>query len=436
MNTEIIIKKQRIEKKYLCVSLALLILELLLFILIKLEVFKSTDFAIQKNLQQNYSNDEIPMALTCVYYLNKIYVPYLIIIIVNNFSNIYNIFILFNILSISCYISCVLKFIFYKIIIINQNEDSKIYYCGEGWNVPSTEMIISVSFFLTLWNIFFNNEENFYVNDKNKNAKYIFLGILIVFIIANLIFLTFIGYYPFSHLIFSAILGILIFIFVFLTNIIKIYTLKQFCRFIKKKFELYFLINIILLFLIFVPYITERNLSSYNPPSCKSLDGSFFYKNKSAYITYIDDTFSLISIFFAHFFVMIGIKFEFSFYCENKLQIFYQYHFGINVEDLNIEKELKNNTGTIVLTGETEWNNTSKTKSIIRLILSFFLSGFCFLPYFLIKKGENTDFSTIFLVKYFLSYSFFSLGISFLFKGIFRRLNLTNEILDSILNDQ
>ena len=125
MNTEIVKKKQRIKKRYLFISLALFILELLLFILIKLKVFKSMDFSIQKKIQKNYSNNEIPMAITCAYYLNKIYVPYLIIIIVNNYSNIYIIFNLFNILSITCYISCVLKFIFYKII-INQESDSQI----------------------------------------------------------------------------------------------------------------------------------------------------------------------------------------------------------------------------------------------------------------------------------------------------------------------
>ena len=436
MNTEIVKKKQRIEKKYLFISLALFIFELLLFILIKLEVFKSMDFSIQKNLQKNYSNSVIPIALTCIYYLNKIYVPYFIIIIVNNFSNISIIFNLFNILSITCYISCILKFVFYKIIISQKPDYYIIYYCGAGWNLPSTEMMISVAFFLTLWNCVYNNEEKYYISDKNKNMKYIFLGIIIIFNIANLIFLTTIGYYPFSNLIFSAILGVLIFIFVFWTNIIKNFTPKEFCRFVKRKFELYFLINIILLFLSFGPYIIERNLSSYNPPACISVDGSFYYKNNSTYITYIDDTFSLISIFFAHFFMMIGIKIEFCFYCENKIQIFYQYHFGINIEDLSMEKELRNNTGTIVLTAETEWNNTSKKISIIRLILSFILSGACFLPYILVEKGEDTNFSTIFLVKYFCSYSLFTLGISYLFRGIFRILKLTNEILDSILNDQ
>ena len=436
MNTEIVKKKQRIEKKYLFICIALSIIELLLFILIRLKVFESMDFSIQNSLQKNYSNNEIPIALTCIYYLNKIYIPYLIIIIVNNFSNIYNIFNLFNVLSVACYISCILKFIFYRVV-LTQKEDSVIYYCGEGWNLPSTEMIISVSFFLTLWNCFFNDEEKYYLSEKNKNTKYIFLGIIIIFNIANIIFLACIGYYPFSHLIFSAILGVLIFIFLFKTNIIKIYNAKEFCRFIKKKFELYFLINIILLFLSFVPYIIQRNHTSYDPPPCKSIDGSFYYKNSSKnIITYVDDTFSLMSIFFAHFFMMIGLKIEFCFYYENKIQIFYQYHFGINIEDLSMEKELRNNTGTIVLTAETEWNNTSKKISIIRLILSFILSGACFLPYILVEKGEDTDFSTIFLFKYFCSYSLFTLGIAYLFRGIFRILKLTNEILDSILNDQ
>ena len=61
------------------------------------------DFSIQNSLHKNYSYNEKPYALTFIYYSNKIYVPYLIIIIVNNFfSNIYNIFNLFNVLSVSC----------------------------------------------------------------------------------------------------------------------------------------------------------------------------------------------------------------------------------------------------------------------------------------------------------------------------------------------
>ena len=131
------------------------------------------DFSIQNSLHKNYSYNEKPYALTCIYYSNKIYVPYLIIIIVNNFfSNIYNIFNLFNVLSVSFYISCIFKFIFYRAI-ISQKVNSVIYYCGEGWNLPSSEMIISVSFFLTLWNCFLNNEDKYYLSNKNKNTKLI-----------------------------------------------------------------------------------------------------------------------------------------------------------------------------------------------------------------------------------------------------------------------
>ena len=57
MNTEIVKKKQRIEKKYLFICVALSIIELLLFILIRLKVFKSMDFSIQNSLQKNYSNN-------------------------------------------------------------------------------------------------------------------------------------------------------------------------------------------------------------------------------------------------------------------------------------------------------------------------------------------------------------------------------------------
>ena len=101
-----------------------------------------------------------------------------------------------------------------------------------------------------------------------------------------------------------------------------------------------------------------------------------------------------------------------------------------------MEKELKNNTGTIIVTTDTEWNNTIIIKSIIRLIITFALSFVSFLPYFSMDKNEDIDFSKIFLVKYSLSFALFSFGITFCFKFVFKVLKLSNEILGSILNDQ
>ena len=293
--------------------------------------------------------------------------------------------------------------------------------------------MISVVFYLALWDIFFNNR--YYLSKTIKVFKYIFLSLIIILNIINIIYLVKIGYYLFTHLLFSAIFGFLLFIFAFKTNIIKKYSSKQFCIFIKKKFEWYFLINILLLIFSFSPYIIERKIKTYNPSECKSVEGSFYYKNKNPYITYVDRAFTLISVFFANFFVMIGIKCELAFIFQNKIVNFKQYHFGINIDDLNNEKEIKNKSGSIIVTRDTEWNNTSKIKSIIRVILSFILTAVCFLPYFFIRK-EKEYFCTIFLVKYFLSYALFSFGISFFFKFIFKIFNLSNEILKSILENQ
>ena len=282
--------------------------------------------------------------------------------------------------------------------IMNNDENSMIYYCGEGWNMPSTEMLISVVFYLTLWNQYFDFKNINYVPKRKKFFKYLLLFIIVAFNITNLIILTKIGYYLFSHLLFSAILGILIYLFVFETNIIKKYNSNEFGSFIKKKFELYIIINVLLIFLSFLPYNIERYIKNNNQPECIPIKGSFFYKSKSPFITYVDDTYSLISIFFAHTFVVIGIKCELAFFFGNNILNFEQYHFGVSIDDLNLEKELKNNTGTIIVTRETEWNNTSLIKSSIRLIITFILAGISFLPYYLIKK-DGVDFSTIFLKR-------------------------------------
>lgn len=431
MNTNVNTKVQRIDKKYIYISLGLFLLDLLFFILIKSNVFESSDFSIQESLQPDHTNNKItsiPTFLKCINYFNKIYFPYSIIIIINNFVNIYITFILFNILSLCCYISSILKFIFYKAII---NPNGIIYYCGEGWNLPCTEMLISVLFYLSLWNISFKGKES-----RNKTIlKNIILVLIIVINIINAFCLATIGYYLFSHIIFSAILGVLLYLLIFEANIIKDHGPKEFCKFIKNKFEKYMIYQIVLLVLTFIPYIIERSVKDNEKAECKSIHNYFYHKNKSPYITYVDDTFALISVFIGHFFVTIGIKCELVFVFKNHIQNFDQYHFGVNLDELNMEKELKNNTGTIIVTTDTEWNNTIKIKSIIRLIISFGLSFVCFLPYFALDN-EEIDFSQIFLVKYSLSFSLFSFGITFFFKFIFKVLRLSNEILGSILNDQ
>ena len=432
MNTNVNTKVQRVDKKNLYISLGLFLLDLLFFILIKSNVFESTDFSIQESLQPDHTNNKIttiPTFLKIIHYFNKILFPYSIIIIVNNFSSIYITFILFSILSLCCYISSILKFIFYTTII---NPNGIIYYCGDGWNLPCTEILISVLFYLSLWNISFKGKES----RKKRILKNVFLVLIIVINIINAFCLATIGYYLFSHIIFSAILGVLIYVFIFETNIIKEHDPKEFCSFIKNKFEKYMIYQILLLVITFIPYIIERNVKDNKKDECKSIDNHFYHKNKSEYITYVDDTFALISIFFGHFFVAIGIKCELVFVFRNHIQNFEQYHFGVNLDELNMERELKNNTGTIIVTTDTEWNNTIIIKSIIRLIITFALSFVSFLPYFSMDKNEDIDFSKIFLVKYSLSFALFSFGITFCFKFVFKVLKLSNEILGSILNDQ
>lgn len=431
MNTDVIRNVQRINKKILYISLSLFLILFLLFILIKVEVFKSMDFSIQKSLQPHYPdiNNKIPRDIYIIHRLNKIYVPYSLIIIINNFSNIYKTFNLFQILSVACYISCILKFIFFKIIM--KDENSIIYYCGEGWNLPCTEIMISVLFYLSLRNLILCNEN---YEDK-KCVKYGSLVMIVIFNFINCIYLVKNGYYLFSHLIFSIILAVLLYIFIFGTNLIKKLDYKKFCSFFKYNFESFMVINIILLLISFIPYLIERNIENDSTIECNSIEGSFFYKNESPYKTHVDHTFSLMSIFFAHFFVTIGIKCELCFFFDNNILNFEQYHFGINIDDIDVEIETKN-TGTIVITRETEWNNTSNTKSILRLIISFVLSGIVFLPYVFLKKENEYDFSLIFLVKYFFCFALFSFGITFLFKCVFKLCRLSNETLGSILNDQ
>jgi hypothetical protein len=83
---------------------------------------------------------------------------------------------------------------------------------------------------------------------------------------------------------------------------------------------------------------------------------------------------------------------------------------------------------------ETKWNHTSKILSFLRLIVSFILCSISFIPYFIVKWESN--FWSIFFVKYLLSFFYFILGIFFIFKFLFKKLHIINFILFIQIEDQ
>lgn len=174
-------KRQKFHKtSSFLLIIFLFLIDISLFFLIKSNFFESLDIQITGKLKDffnnsnnnNYNeiiNSAIPLLIKIFHFLNEIYIPYIIIIIINNYSNVYKSFILITILSVSLYFTTLIKLLYNTSTYHKRNDE-----CG----LASNEIIIFVSFYLSLWEILINSKDkieeedsnNFY-NIQNKKSK-------------------------------------------------------------------------------------------------------------------------------------------------------------------------------------------------------------------------------------------------------------------------
>ena len=123
--------------------------------------------------------------------------------------------------------------------------------------------------------------------------------------------------------------------------------------------------------------------------------------------------------------IILGVKYEYNYYFEQKLNIWTQYNFESDYE-ISFEEEEESLTSIISSNDKKQWNNTSFLLSLFRLIFILEITFGC-LYSFLFLKFE------IFIVDLFLKYIFplnlFSLGLFYWYKLLLKYLKVTNIFL-------
>ena len=430
--------KTSIDKKILILIIFLLIIiDIILFIVIYLEKLKEVDIEITNYLQSkliNKNTNSIPFFIKIVHFINGIYSPYLIITIMFNFFTVYDCFILSNMLSIDYLISFCLKLLYskptYNYLNDSTNNETKItiFYCGNGWGIPSEECIIMVSLYLSLWKIVSKSSMNF--NRTQKIIKNLLLISLIVLLLIYNFGILLMGYYFFSHLIFSIITGLIIYLFIFEYYNIGLLIPKQFILFIKNKNILFIILHLIIFIILSIIYIIERFIKkNYKYENCNAKGDKAF--SKSGKDSYIDGSYSLVILFLGNIFPILGIIFDIKLIYKGIESNYLQFNFP--QEDEVIENGSFGDS--ISITKEPLWNKTSLFISFLRLIIVLLFFGICFIPYFLVNL-ETESISIIIFIKFLLPISLINLGLFFFFKPILKIMKLTNYTLDSILDDK
>ena len=433
--------KSSINRKAFIIVLSLIIIiNIILFLFIKFKpnYFIELDIEITKYFQDllvKRSINSTPLFIKIIHILNDIYIPYILIAIIFNFYTVYDCFLLINVLSIDYIISFCLKMIYFEPSYSNLNinnetnvKDIKVFYCGYGWGFPSEECIVLISFYLSLWKI--TTKLSIYFDNNGKIIKYILLLFILILALINIFGMLLMGYYYLSHIIFSIITGIIVYLVIFESNLINIFDGKEFIFFIENKFILYLIINLSIFVCFSISFVIEKLIGEDGNKNgkCKSIDDKNVFN-------YIDGNFTYAILFLGNIFGIIGIYLDFAYTHSGDKSKFYPLNFPQKWENLIDSFNHGSFSDSIDITRETIWNKTSIIIYIIRLIILLVYCGICFIPYLLI----NLTYSSIALVlfiKFLFPIILLFLGIFFYLKIFLRIMKLTNRTYESIIDDR
>lgn len=395
-----------------------------------LNSFKDFDVNIIDYMQKRFTQKEtINKIILYFNYGNNIGMTCLIIIIVFNFTNVYKSFLLFSIVSVCYYLSSLMKFFFQsstpyldKEIGLFNNKDIKIFFCSLGYGNPSTDTLVIVPFYLSLWKIYHISKPK--VNEKFKIFLLIFDIILIVCLCTSTI-ISASNY--FSQVIFSIICGLALYFLVYYGLNPDLQDGRELYQIIKYKLYIYFLLYFFLFGILFVVYYTVlKSKSNINDKleGCKVYNSGkvMFLINEKGENHYKKGSFTLMGVFIANFFCIFAIKIELFFFFKGHKKNWIDFNFSQDKFD-----DDENNGNSITITKDAKWNNTTVFRSLIRLIILLLLSSISLCPYIFISWDNNFYF--IFIVKLTLPIIIFEFCLFCWFKRILKNTGFINPTI-------
>ena len=433
------------RRKVLLIILIILIsIEIVIFTFIKLGKINEFDIDIITNFQKKYISyisktvKEVPILLKIVHILNDIYTPYVLISVIFNFFTVYDCFILVNILSINYIFSFLFKLIYFKptykyFDTYEKAKNIQIFYCGYGWGCPMEECLTTISFYLSIWKIVTKLSFNF--SYKKIVAKFTALFfICLIFFGYNFCNLL-MGNYGLSHIIFSAVFGLIVYLIFFESNFFNLFNGEEFMNFIKRYKLLYIIINLSIFVIFSIVYMVLRlTYSDDNKYGlCQTVEDIGHFK-KSGKFSYLDGTFCFNVLLLGNVFSMIGIMMDIKFVYKNNEAAYYQINFPQEYEDLNTNTKKESFNYSINIMKEVEWNNTPVFITLLRLLVVLVFCWTCFFPYIFIDLNES-HILLILSIKIFLPPTIFFMGIFFYLKPLLSKIYLTNNTLSSISED-
>ena len=436
MNTKITIHQPKPRKFVIFIALLVIVIPFFLDLGFRGERYgEINDKVVNITLTlQTLITEDNSLSLTIMHNINTLKIMVIIVICVYNFGNVYKSFILFMIITVGNLLAAYIKFIYVQET-PSFHKEITVYYCGVGWGLPATQILISTTFYLALWKI---------ISLKIKN--YVINTILLIVIILFLLLLGFSsiveGAYFFNQVLFSMILGTGIYLLLFEGIRVNLTDGKQFFNLIRRKIWVYLAIEVVLILPLVILYLiyTIKPLPKdehYYVCNSKLLNETYFEADNLTAQKEIrnfsyETSLLLLAFFLPSFFCIIAVKMELRFMFKDVYENWFQFNFSN--EDNSQENDEVSLMTSISITRDTKWNNTKWTYSIARLIILLIMWFVASLPYFLIKNSSR--FLLVFFVQIMLSFSLFALGGFFIFKFLFLKTTCINGTLLSMIQEK
>ena len=433
MRTDLKIKKY--PKKYWLVPIITFIAAILIqFFLQDLLYNKSIEVIVKT---QNRLND----ALKCdgsdkkcaardiifwvFYALTGNYFYFVFLGLIYNFVNVYKAFVLALSIYIGNLVSALMGLIYHapRPFMVNYNI---VPYIKVGeWGQPNSSLIVAIAFNCTLYKVIAKHRPL-----KGKVCAKIFIGAILFIYCAIVTLIIFAGgMITFDQMIVSILLGITVYLAMFLIFKIKVNNAAQFYGIIRSRFIYYFVLNLVLIIFLVIlyRYINYEEDRSYYSKHLKKqfrrfnlnyIDENFFLS-----FTLSEGTFTNALCYLSNIIAVIALKIE--------MIITYDKDFDSWKKD-NFDDKKATQSNSFGLLGEykakriTQWNHTNFFKTLVRCLICLVLS----LAPLLLFLIPITKIPTIirFLLFSFLLYCYYSFAIFYLFKKIYIFLGLNNKV--------
>ena len=343
---------------------------------------------------------------------------FFILIISYNQSNTLFPLMLLSIALISIYIGGVLKLIYQDERPFFVNSEILVLNCEGGFGNPSNHSLLSTFFYLSLYEIYVNQNKSF-----NQKKKKMFLILVILFVCCIVFSRMFLGVHTLNQILFGSLIGFFLYYFTF-----KIYKIDRwnFLMVIYNCKKIIFFIIFLIIFgclsyYLFFNFDNKIIYEKYNIMIEKNCPNFPFIKRLE------NESFYCIFVLSVLIFAVLGIYYEYYYIFLGNVSKFIKYNF--NNENENEINLLNNNVIN------NRWNNTNFIVSLKRLVVILFVCVVLLLPYFLISYNNN-----IFVVLVFKTlvplYAIVFILFSYMKKitGYFN-LNNKNENANEDIND-